>query len=1191
MTPSAGVLAFLGALPGVPLPGVASVFMPVDVDADAAPEVRPFGLDGFRGERAFRRALEVDVAPEGSAMPVRAMASGTIMTFEAGFRLNSKLNPPFQGTQTPGGKLYEAKQGGILLQVSPDAALARAAERVRKSLLGEGVALVVDPPHPLDLPMPHWIAYEGVELDEALVDEVPHMAMLDQLPLSFPGPAGPDNRDEPAETFDDLLDPPWGASALHAELLDKLVDVVRRLVEDQELRASIEGHTDEVGKELDNLPLSRRRAELVKRAIVAINESPEFPEFQDPTLEGRLKTKGFGEEQVLYDALDDSTVRGANRRVEVYLTKGRRKVAAGERIGTAAGTLAVTVLDERGRFMDPLDFVRRFDWTRAHADHPLAAHRKPLAPAIASGRVHCVSPPEPEPDGATPEETAEGAFLFPTVDPADPNPLQVIFEGDFEDGDVIWLTALESLDAELDITRPASLVTTVETVLQPADANRPTISITLAGAEDAAKELGVRILGVTFRGPTPTDGAPDVRSAEGGAALRIVDTPNVQISRCHFDANRSAADGGAVALERCAQVLVEDSMFTNNAGRDGGALFAADCGEVVIAGRRPDPDVSVEFTQLLADDAPLTDTPPPLQGWAYTTALHDNVASRFGGAVAVRRSRFWLAHCHFLGNEAVDGCGGAVAAMLDEPGLAQARRKVIEDPANPEWPTAIPNRIVRCVALQNVAAAGGGFAVVGPETTRTRLVGGSPSEALLPPTYDHGGVGLIAENIVHGHGVTADPPPDVSRVVQLGGGLHLMAGVFQLLRNRISDNTVLACGGGVSLVGTCLARLEDNRILRNRAQAYSLYADGTSPMEVGTRGGGGLYARWFVGAHQTHVELVGNRFIENRVRSVEIAGAGGAVYGAGGSLVRVLEGNRFIRNEAENGGGIAARNADLDILGDNVFEANQAQTDGGAIACVGVSMFARPGPGEAALETASDLAFPRSVMEGLGELKPAGTCATGGASLQITDSNSGRTSFQDNRAARLGGAIFVGQEPVQPLFFDVFVATDAPVWIIADPAGADRGSVLSALHSAVGAMTPNLTVGFVKLVRIEGASFLDDGAAGSGGSTIALQDLGSEWVGTATEDFIPVEKWLHIMDQVLALPPGTLGETLHTLQDLTMRGRGNDVSVLLIRSPRATPATPEGRVLVDVDVARSENAEFGEDYYAPIESSTVLDIE
>ncbi len=73
-----------------------------------------------------------------------------------------------------------------------------------------------------------------------------------------------------------------------------------------ELRLTIEGHTDNVGKPADNLALSDRRAAAVKQYLVENFHV-------DPA---RLATKGFGDTKPV--APNDSDVgRQQNRRVEL----------------------------------------------------------------------------------------------------------------------------------------------------------------------------------------------------------------------------------------------------------------------------------------------------------------------------------------------------------------------------------------------------------------------------------------------------------------------------------------------------------------------------------------------------------------------------------------------------------------------------------------------------------------------------------------------------------------------------------------------------------------------------------------------------------------------------------------------------------------------------------------------------------
>ncbi len=95
-----------------------------------------------------------------------------------------------------------------------------------------------------------------------------------------------------------------GKATLKAESLPTLKMILGLLNEDQELKFSIEGHTDNQGGKEMNQPLSERRAEAVKNWLEGKGIEP-----------SRLKTGGFGDSKPI-DSNNNMEGRANNRRVE-----------------------------------------------------------------------------------------------------------------------------------------------------------------------------------------------------------------------------------------------------------------------------------------------------------------------------------------------------------------------------------------------------------------------------------------------------------------------------------------------------------------------------------------------------------------------------------------------------------------------------------------------------------------------------------------------------------------------------------------------------------------------------------------------------------------------------------------------------------------------------------------------------------
>ncbi len=99
-----------------------------------------------------------------------------------------------------------------------------------------------------------------------------------------------------------------GSAELRPESQYELNRLARLLKENYQLKIEIRGHTDEVGREEDNLELSRQRAEAVRRYLI-----------EKGIAEDRLTARGFGESRPIADN-DSPEGRQKNRRTEFVVT-------------------------------------------------------------------------------------------------------------------------------------------------------------------------------------------------------------------------------------------------------------------------------------------------------------------------------------------------------------------------------------------------------------------------------------------------------------------------------------------------------------------------------------------------------------------------------------------------------------------------------------------------------------------------------------------------------------------------------------------------------------------------------------------------------------------------------------------------------------------------------------------------------
>jgi OOP family OmpA-OmpF porin len=111
-----------------------------------------------------------------------------------------------------------------------------------------------------------------------------------------------------------------------AGVSEPVLSQIVRLLEDHPdiARVAVDGHTDDVGLEKDNLALSRRRAVAVVRWLVAHGVD-----------ERRLEARGFGPRRPLVPN-DGEQGRARNRRVEFQILRRTPLGAAGWKDGDAA---------------------------------------------------------------------------------------------------------------------------------------------------------------------------------------------------------------------------------------------------------------------------------------------------------------------------------------------------------------------------------------------------------------------------------------------------------------------------------------------------------------------------------------------------------------------------------------------------------------------------------------------------------------------------------------------------------------------------------------------------------------------------------------------------------------------------------------------------------------------------------------
>jgi hypothetical protein len=1066
----------------------AIVSMPVSA---TIPVYGYFGPHGLAGQRTFRRSFDLELSHYPGDL--LAMLGGTLAWLEPG----TDVGPP----QTRGdgtSAVYRTAQPALLLTVDPGGAILGQARGVLDDLAAGAAGDPAPPGYPLDLPLPHYVVYEGdgITIADGLVP--PRVEIFEGFPEELP---------EPGTTFADLFSDTVAGrlpAAARADWQTRLDAIRERLLGDPALDALLIGHVDSVGTE--DAELGVRRAELLRTALGL------------PANRTRTRSRGAAEPLYTGTAMDAAS-RRLNRRVEVVVSRlvlgaasdnPRRdapRVAAGAVIGRTSGPISVLVLDAAGRFHDPLDVVRRYDREGRFAEHWRTTAADVPRPAIASGWVRVITPPGAS-DGAEP--ALAPFFTFRALDPVpgdDPR-LTDAHLGGVEAADVVWLPAVRTARCQLTIGTPLTLLGAgppVDLLALAEDDPRPVLRgiptadpgpfptepdpppdtprmLTFRSLQDP-DGVGVRILGIRIQGADV--GAVAVLGEDGAPLDRHDGTrPSVHVSTCYFGGNTAAGrrTGGALHLDTCGGVLIEACVFRTNAAQHGGAVYAEGCRHVVVEGTPLLPEPEAQFESRRLDLLPPPDPaggPRPtlhiesgdLHRTATGSCFDTNTARGAGGALALVDTRFHVVNTWFIGNQA-DEIGGAIAAARAEPDADRLRALARPGDA---WPRCDRSAIVHCVSDSDQAVWGGGaIALVGPGDGL--LVGafgpafdvdGTPSPPAGPAD---GGICQIHQNLIvaansfaregNPQGAPALPPRD-DHTASLGGAVLLAGGLHHLRGNRLQGNTGDRCGGAVAAVAGTRLFLEDNTLDLNATESH--VPEGA----VLLRGGGAIYAHGRGADGPTRVWLSGNRVRDNAAGR---RGDGGALLAACGAVVLCARAtastaNSFFRNRAAwNGGAIAVRNAELEVGAGEAFEENRADTgDGGALYAAGARIGVVP--------EGTDL-YQASV-----EAAVTPPCGQRGTRLALEGAPAEPVLLRANRAALEGGALAVYQQPAPPILPP---APDAP-----------RSTVV------------DRTVGLVRTVTIRHA-LLRGNASGEEpiapvgpppivGSTIVLQDLDHGW--------------------------------------------------------------------------------------------------
>ena len=262
-----------------------------------------------------------------------------------------------------------------------------------------------------------------------------------------------------------------------------------------------------------------------------------------------------------------------------------------------------------------------------------------------------------------------------------------------------------------------------------------------------------------------------------------------------------------------------------------------------------------------------------------------------------------------------------------------------------------------------------------------------------------------------------------------GGALAVFTGDTLTLFGNIFQNSSAYHGGAVYVLEDCTLTLSNNTFLNNSAVilggALAVLINGTLTLSenvlknnsAGKIGGGALYIR------QSALHLVDNDLAGNEAHS-----SGGAILCLSNSNLSSHGSLRLWNNKAMHGGGIAALECHVQLVGNSLFEDNEAFFGGGLYTDVsevsGNANFIKnvaKTDGGGIYASRSDFYFEIDfILVGNSALNGGGVLLTDDSKLHLKPNTN--ISFIDNYAKRTGGAIKVKES--NPLSYCVEISCE-----------------------------------------------------------------------------------------------------------------------------------------------------------------------
>ncbi|CAM9623221.1 unnamed protein product [Scytosiphon promiscuus] len=533
-------------------------------------------------------------------------------------------------------------------------------------------------------------------------------------------------------------------------------------------------------------------------------------------------------------------------------------------------------------------------------------------------------------------------------------------------------------------------------------------------------------------------GTPDGSSIVNGmgqVSLFEVIGGDLRLSSLSLNNGNGAGSGGGAIFAVDSVLEIASCSFLNNVGDVGGGIFlensTLDVTESIFERNFAPQDVFENLTSTTSSTSSFDDS----------TDFSDSEG--VGGAIYAIDSILTSENCTFSGNGGYDG--GGVFYIVES----------VSD-------------LVNCTFFDNVGYDGGGIFL-----DNSVLNASGSSFAGNSATNDGGAILSIGSNIT----ISGTTAWDRNSAVGYGGAIAIESSskLNILGDSRWTNNSARDSGGALSVKDSILNIPGNTFWAENSAVEDSggaIFADESSLAISGNAtwvGNSAVEMGGAVSAEDCTFSMSGRAVLKDNTNAGSWYTHGGGGIGIDTSSLDLSNHVEFIRNKADNGGGLwASEFANITISGSAIFESNEAEADGGGFFVGYGSRLGVLGAGRinfssnVAGSNGGGLFCDTAVFEDEGQYSSfknnsadvgAGIFLGDGSSLTLTGGNS---TVSENNAASRGGGIYAEATTQFVVESSMFVSNFAgiaggamsllSVGTTSNAEGSDEAAIMSGCH-------------------------------------------------------------------------------------------------------------------------------------------------